>query len=138
MGWLLPSHLMLQEHFLCTHGLLLMHSHSHAACIYQLNSFLFNLQGLTHARFLQTNFYPSQFLHKHSFTPSTFCRITLTFAPTSFYIRHVLHQPTFTNPFHTNQILHKPAFTQTNFFTNHLYANHLLHQPALHNLCFGL
>ena len=68
----------------------------------------------------QTNFYPSQFLHKHSFTPSTFCRITLTFAPTSFYIRHVLHQPTFTNPFHTNQILHKPAFTQTNFFTNHL------------------
>ena len=96
--------------FLCTHSLLRMHSHSHAACIYQLDSFLFNLQGLTHA-----SLYSNQLLHQPAFTNT------------------LLHQAIFAEThFYPNQLLHKPAFTQTRFS-----ADHLLHQPALHTPCFG-
>ena len=55
--WDLPWHGMKS----CVRSLLRMHSHSHAACMYQLDSFLFNLQGPTHS--------PASFIHSfiHSF-----------------------------------------------------------------------
>ena len=56
----------------------------------------------------QTNFYTNQLLHKHSFTPNTFCR------------KPLLHQAAF---------IHKLAFPHSTFYTNQLLpANHLLHK----------
>ena len=79
-----------------------MHSHSHAACIYQLDSFLFYLQGLTHA-----SLYSNQLLHQPAFTNT------------------LLHQSLFAEThFNTNQL-------QTCFYTTRFSADHLLHQPAL-------
>ena len=75
-----------------------MHSPSHAACIYQLGSFWFNLQGLTRA-----SFYTSQRLHQPAFTQ------------TPFYTKHFLQKFTqisfYTNQLYTNQLLDKPPFT---------------------------
>jgi hypothetical protein len=142
-----------------------MHSPSHAACIYQLGSFWFNLQGLTRASFYtnqrlhqpaftQTPFYTKHFLQK--FTPSSFYTNPLL---QCFYTNSLFHKPPFTS-FYTNQLLHKraftrislyanianqlfdqPAFTQTTFCTNQLlqtsfYTNQLLHKPALHKPTF--
>ena len=117
-----------------------MHSDSHAACIYQLGSSLFN-RGLTH-----------QFLHKPRFTPASFYTNTLlhqalvaetcwkhqpAFTPSSFYTNPLLHNTnqlshellrapasTQTN-FSINQLLHKPLFATTNFSINQL-----LHKSA--------
>jgi hypothetical protein len=120
-----------------------MHSDSHAACIYQLDSFLFNLQGLTHA-----SFYTNELLHQPAFT-NTLLHQSL-FAETHFNTNQLLHKPAFTqlafpqNTFYTNQLfstnhrLHKPGFAPTNLykpvFTQiSFYTNHLLHQSAVHN-----
>ena len=91
--------------FFQTHGLLRVHSDSHAACIYQLGSSLFN-RGLTH----QLLHY--QGLHQPAFTP------------TLFYTRHLLQKPAE----NTNQLLHQPAFTQIRFYTNHFYTNQISHE----------
>ena len=117
----------------CTRGLLRMHSHSHAACIYQLDSFLFNLQGLIHA-----SFYTNQLLHQPAFTQTLFDTKHFlqksTFTPTSFFFTNpFLHKFTFPQTtLYTNQLLHKRVFARTGFYTNHL-----VRQPALHNPCFG-
>ena len=120
-----------------------MHSDSHAACIYQLDSFLFNLQGLTHA-----SFYTDKLLHQPAFT-NTLLHQSL-FAETHFNTNQLLHKPAFTqlafpqNTFYTNQLfstnhrLHKPGFAPTNLykpvFTQiSFYTNHLLRKPAVHN-----
>ena len=70
--------------------------------------------------------------------------LSYTFTPTSFYTRHLLHQPAFTrDTFYTNQLLHQTPFTI--FHTRHplhqtpltrgnflhhksFYTRHLLHQ----------
>ena len=101
----------LQKHmpllFLCTRGLLRMHSHSHAACIY-------------------AHFTPfcsaSTVLHTHTRTH------------TSFYAHQLFDQPTFTQTtFCTNQLL-QPSFYSTRTTCS---TNQPLHQPALNNPCFG-
>ena len=81
--WDLPWHGMKS----CVRSLLRMHSHSHAACMYQLDSFLFNLQGPTHS--------PAS--TQTSFTQTTFC--------TNQLLKQLWH----------NQLLHQPTFTSTRF-----------------------
>ena len=61
---------------LCTHGFLRMHSHSHT-CVHPLDSFLFNLHGLTHSCF-----YTNLLLHQQAFTHT--------------HTKHFLPRPTFT------------------------------------------
>ena len=77
--------------FLCTDDLLRMHSYSHAACIYPLHSFLFNLHALTHTH-THPHIHTHQLLHKPNLTP------------TSVYTNTLLHQTLFAEtPFYTNQ-----------------------------------
>ena len=136
--------------FLCPHGLLHMQSHSHAACIYPLHSFLFNLHGLTH-----TSFYTNQLLYQPAFTQTLSCTKHFlqkpTFTSTSFakthfytnafsknhlYANQLLDKRAFTlTSFYTNQLFDQPAFTETAFCSNQLfqtsfYTNQLLHKPA--------
>ena len=51
--------------------------------------------------------------------------LSYTFTPTSFYTRHLLHQPAFTrDTFYTNQLLHQTPFTI-------FHTRHALHQTPL-------
>jgi len=85
-----------------------MLSHSHAACIYSLDSFLFNLQGLTH--------YTHLLLHKPTFTPTSFYTNTLLhkalFAETHFYTNQLL-QPSF----HAHYFFGQPTFCTIQLYT---------------------
>ena len=103
----------------------------------------------------QTNFYASQLLHKHSFTPSTFTEICfyanqllnpllrkLAFPQTTFCTNQLLHKRAFTGTsFYANQLFDQRAFIQTTFCTNQLlqtsfytqigfYTNQLSHKPT--------
>ena len=125
-----------------------MHSHSHAACIYQ-HSTSCSISKVLHT----TSFYTNQLLHQPAFTQTLFYTKHFlqkpAFTPTSFYTNPLLHKLAFPQTtFYTNQLLHKrgytnQAFTPTSFYTNQLFdKQHLLHkpplhQPALHNPCFG-
>ena len=142
--------------FLCTHGLLCMYSHSHAAaCISPLHSFLFNLHGLTHTKFYtnqllhqpaftQTLFDTNHFLLKPTFTRASFCTNPLlhTHTHTRFSTNHLLHQPDLTQTsFYTHQLLRKPTFRPTSFYTNHrlhqpTFINRLLHTSAFTQTSF--
>ena len=142
--------------FLCTHGLCM--SHSHAACISPLHSFLFNLHGLTHTKFYtnqllhqpaftQTLFDTNHFLLKPTFTRASFCTNPLLhthslfhkppFTPTRSYTNELLHTPASTQTnFSSNQLLHKPPIAPTNFYKpafTHIsvYTNQLLHMPVV-------
>ena len=147
--------------FLCTHGLLCMYSHSHAAaCISPLHSFLFNLHGLTHTKFYtnqllhqpaftQTLFDTNHFLLKPTFTRASFCTNPLLhththslfhkppFTPTRSYTNELLHTPASTQTnFSSNQLLHKPPIAPTNFYKpafTHIsvYTNQLLQMPVV-------
>jgi hypothetical protein len=100
--------------FLCTHGLVRMHSPSHAACIYPLDSFLFNHRGPTHTpASTQTNFFTTSF-HSNALIHQAL------FAEIHFYTNQLVHKPAY-----TNSLFHKPPFTSTSSYTNEL-----LHTPA--------
>ena len=72
-----------------------MHSHRHAACIYTLHSFLFNLHGLAH-----TSFYTNQLLHQPAFTQTRRSALTQTsfYTHTSFYTNQPFRPTSFTQP----------------------------------------
>ena len=127
--------------FLCTHGLVRMHSPSHAACIYPLDSFLFNHRGLTHTHPLlhkptfsqpaltQTLFYTKHFLQKSTFTPTSLYTNQLT--QTRFSTNHLSHQPALTQTsFYTHQLLGKATFRPTSLYTNPPFAPTNLYKSA--------
>ena len=95
----------------------------------------------------QTNVYTSQLLHKHPFTPSTFCRNLHQAASTQtrFYTNSLFHKPPFTpTSSYTNELLHASVSTQTsqtNFSTNQLshkqrFAPTNFYKPAFTQISF--
>ena len=120
--------------FLCTHHLLRMHSHSHAAWIYQLliqyhlvkSLYILIVQGVVLIIFIVTAFTPTLFCTIHFFAETDFLHQP-AFPETNYFTNSVLHTSPFTlTRTYTNQLLPYLVFTRTNF-----YSNQLLHQPAL-------
>ena len=89
-----------------------------------------------------SEFCTNQFLHKQSFTPSTFSRSPLLHKPTFTNTNSLFYKPPFTpTSSYTNEFLHAPVSTQTNFSTNRLlhkarFAPTNFYKPAFTQISF--